>query len=70
MQVITKCKYEDTIPVRDVPPGAVYTYGVGAYHYLRTINKYSVCLQDGMLVDVSTSTLKVRIIDGVFHAED
>lgn len=69
MQVITKRKSEDTIPVRDVPAAAVYTYGVGNYHYLRSNNKYSVCLQDGQVVDVSHSTLKVRIVEGAFHAE-
>ena len=70
MQVITKRKSADTIPVKDVPAAAVYTYGPGHYHYLRSNNKYSVCLQDGHVIDVSHGTLKVRILEGVFHAED
>lgn len=70
MQVITERKHENTIPVRDVPPGAVYTYSCGDYLYLKSNTKYSTCLQDGTLVDVSTSTLKVRIVDGVFHVKD
>lgn len=67
MQVIIN--REDIIPVKDVPAATVYTYGSGVYHFIRTAHKYSVCLQDGVLVDVSNSTLKVRIVEGAFHVK-
>ncbi|QHJ80655.1 MAG: hypothetical protein [Caudoviricetes sp.] len=70
MQVINNSKYVDNVPVKDVPAATVYTYGVGHWHYLRTNHKHSVCLQDGQLVDVSNSTLKVRIVRGAFHVEN
>lgn len=69
MQVITKRKDEDIMRLRDVAPGMVYTYGVGIYHYIKTDDQCAVCIQDGMLIDVSTSNLKVRIVEAVLHVE-
>ena len=70
MQIIKDSKYVDDVPVQDVPAATVYTHGRGHWHYLRTKHKLSVCLQDGQLVDVSNSTLKVRIVRGAFHVEN
>lgn len=69
MQIINDVKHVDKVPVGDVPVGTIYTYGVGRWYYLRTEYMRSVCLQDGSLVDISNSTLKVRIVRGTFHVE-
>jgi hypothetical protein len=64
-----------TLQARDVPQGAVYTWGTGAHMYLST-QSGAVCLTDGQHIPASAPAnaghfdQQVRVVECELHVQE
>lgn len=73
MEIITHNKDLDTVPIIQVKPGQVFTWGRGVRLYLVTNSKYIVNIHTGAVSEESDNEFigrKVRLVKGAFHVEE